>query len=755
MKRILLAVVLGFLALTSALAIPALNRLFTQRQPDGTVLTYRLVGDEHFHYYATADNIVLARNAAGALCYAKVENGTLTPMATLAHNAGQRSAAERSLIDGQTLLRRGDSRLTDLLRAARNTNRPAAAKGARRSMNATSSNGMGIYGTSSNGDVPSVGDINIPVVMVQFADKKFQATTTQEKLTRYFNEPGYHDEPGCVGSVRDYFVSNSHGLFNPKFVVVGKVTLSQGYAYYGKDSLQNDVNVISMVKEAIDSLEAQGVDFSPYAVNGELPLVSFFYAGQGQATGGDDNTIWPHEFSLKDYRYYYPDFKVRAGKYYVNSYFVGNELNYYGTLMGMGVFCHEFTHALGFPDVYSTDENEGAVNNNKAMDYFSIMDMGAYWPGVTANAPVGYTAYEKNFMGWLQLEELNGDSVAVNMKNPGTDGTGYAAFFRNPINRNEYFILENRPASTWYPAAIANGVMLTHVTYDEDSWNTNVVNTGQRRYHIVTANGAKISVGGASRNNLFGVQISNVNAFTYFNQRIDHNRSFRQITTYDDGTASAVYYVGKYVPTTGRMLVKVNDLSELNTTDGDTVAVVCTDEAVALTTTAYGNGLMATDVAVKGDSVLVDENATLFLLKKVGNHYVLNGNKLYLQVPTQGAKLSTATRYGVNTQLDLSFENGNAYIDFVKAKTNNRLVYHPASTCFDADNTSDAVSVQLYRLPRNTAAAIREIVGKGNGQERVSYYTLDGRRVDSHLRGIVIRRTITADGKVKAEKVVK
>lgn len=78
MKRILMAVVLGFLATTSSLAIPALaNRLFTQRQPDGTVLSYRLVGDEHFHYYATADNIVLARNAAGALCYAKVENGTL------------------------------------------------------------------------------------------------------------------------------------------------------------------------------------------------------------------------------------------------------------------------------------------------------------------------------------------------------------------------------------------------------------------------------------------------------------------------------------------------------------------------------------------------------------------------------------------------------------------------------------------------------------------------------------------------------
>lgn len=746
---------LGFLAHGASLAIPALNRLYTQRQPDGTVLSYRLVGDEHFHYYATADSLVLARNAAGALCYARVENGTLVATATLAHNAAERSADERALTTGQTLLRRGDSRMTALVKSARTASMTANAKGAFRSMRASSTDGLGTYGKSARGDVPSVGNISIPVVMVQFADRKFEATTTEEKLTRYFNEAGYHDEPGCVGSVKDYFTSSSNGLFIPTFVVVGKVTLSRGYAYYGKDSQQKDGNVISMVREAVDSIVAQGIDFTPYAVNGELPLISFFYAGQGQATGGGDDTIWPHEFSLKSYRYWYPTYSVKAGDYYVNSYFVGNELNSKGALMGMGVFCHEFTHALGFPDVYSTDENDGTVNNNKAMDYFSIMDTGAYWPNGTANAPVGYTAYEKSFMGWLKMQELGTVTDDITMKNPSTDGTGYAAFFRNPSDKKEYFILENRPASTWYPAAIAGGVMLTHVAYDANSWDYNTVNTGQRRYFIVTADGAKLSAGRGSKSNLFGIKVSNVQSFTYYNNETDHNRSFRNITTYDDGTATAEYHVGKYVPTTGRMLVKVGDLADLNTTEGDTVAVVCTNEAMALTTTPYNDGLAAADVAVQCDSVLADENTTLFLLKKVGSHYVLNGNRLYLQAATQGSKLSTASRYGTNVQLDLTFEEGNAYIDFVKPKDNNRLVYHPSTAFFDLDSTSDGVAVQLYRLPKTPTTAIREIGQGGNGQARVTYYTLDGRKVNGEYHGVMIRRSVDSDGSVKTVKVVR
>lgn len=70
--------------------------------------------------------------------------------------------------------------------------------------------------------------------------------------------------------------------------------------------------------------------------------------------------------------------------------------------MGIGVFVHEFGHALGLPDFYCTDYS---YENNAGFGMYDVMDQGAYY-GLYARMPVGYTAYEKSFMGWLQIPEL-------------------------------------------------------------------------------------------------------------------------------------------------------------------------------------------------------------------------------------------------------------------------------------------------------------------------------------------------------------
>ena len=38
---------------------------------------------------------------------------------------------------------------------------------------------------------------------------------------------------GATGSARDYFISQSGGLFQPTFDVVGPITLDNTIAYYG------------------------------------------------------------------------------------------------------------------------------------------------------------------------------------------------------------------------------------------------------------------------------------------------------------------------------------------------------------------------------------------------------------------------------------------------------------------------------------------------------------------------------------------
>lgn len=75
----------ALLAAQTALAIPALPIWQQHRQVDGTVITYKLVGDEHFNFAVTRDNILLVLKG-GNLYYAKVSNGALIASARLAHD---------------------------------------------------------------------------------------------------------------------------------------------------------------------------------------------------------------------------------------------------------------------------------------------------------------------------------------------------------------------------------------------------------------------------------------------------------------------------------------------------------------------------------------------------------------------------------------------------------------------------------------------------------------------------------------------
>ena len=95
-------------------------------------------------------------------------------------------------------------------------------------------------------------------------------TTTDEKVSRFFNEKGYQDESLCQGSVNDYFTDQSNGLFSPKFDIVARVTTDNNYAYYGANSRSNSVdpNAYKIVREVVEKAIAQGVDFSKYATGG-------------------------------------------------------------------------------------------------------------------------------------------------------------------------------------------------------------------------------------------------------------------------------------------------------------------------------------------------------------------------------------------------------------------------------------------------------------------------------------------------------
>lgn len=365
--------------------------------------------------------------------------------------------------------------------------------------------GLGRYGESAAGVLPSIGQPNIPVIMVEFDDVAFQPTTTPELVTRFFNEKGFNSDKKWGGSVRDYFVDQSYGLFSPTFTVLGKVKLPKTRAYYGANSGGDvNININEFYESAVQQSIQTGVSFRPFKnPQRRIPLVILYFAGASENSAmetGSEDYIWSHFRGLP----------LTQQEYTFQSYLVVGELiNYYKSengrtvrdaqnnpivshseLEGPGVKCHELCHALGLPDFYDTTNSY-----YDTPDYHDLMDYGQYCMTM-GERPIGLSAYERNCLGWLRIMMLEQKPsyfqllpLNVVQTNPLPANNAQAFALRNPNNPSECYVLENRQPSTWFPQQLGSGMLVFHVDYDASAWEANRVNVDavRQRYGVVPA----------------------------------------------------------------------------------------------------------------------------------------------------------------------------------------------------------------------------------------------------------------------------
>jgi immune inhibitor A len=331
------------------------------------------------------------------------------------------------------------------------------------------------------------------VILVNFKNKNMISDSSSEYFNRQFNEKGF-SENNHIGSVRDYFYDQSYGQLDIVFDVVGPVTVSQNYSYYGQnDSNGDDKHPCAMVIEACQ-LADSFVDFSDYDWNddGEVDQIYIVYAGFGENAGAVSSTIWPHEWTLEQGASYGDGSGaitldgVKIDTYAVSSELAGSSGK---TINGIGTACHEFSHCLGFPDFYDTSGN----NEGWGMDAWDIMCSGSYnGPNYIGEIPCGYTSYERWVAGWLQPTELTLGMEVTGQKSLATDPEAYIVY--NEKNNNEYYLLENRQSSRWFSYVsdykAPSGLLILHVDYDAEEWTNNTPNavSSHQRMTIFQAN---------------------------------------------------------------------------------------------------------------------------------------------------------------------------------------------------------------------------------------------------------------------------
>lgn len=480
---------------TSMNAVPAKRGIWRNIPIDGGIVHAELAGDEYFSYYTTEAGVCYALNA---------QNGLYEPVDV---KAKQKAAAEK--------------------RSAANSRRMSRAA-ANRKQRATRS-----YGKRKG-----------LVVLVEFNDVRFSMENPQALYYDVLNAENYKNpEIGFVGSVRDYFRDQSNGDLLMDFDVVGPVRLPYNYAYYGANNglLGSDEHPDEMVEYACKAVE-DAVNFAEYDWNydGVADQVCILYAGRGEASGGDANTIWPHEGELSRYGK-----KVVVDGVTVNTYACSCELGEHGTIDGIGTFCHEFSHCLGLPDMYDT-----GGSGNYGMYRWDLMSFGNY--NGDSFVPAAYTSYERWQAGWLEPVELNEDVNISGMKALEDGGLAYIIY--NDGHKDEYYLLENRQKTGWDAGLPGEGLLVTHVDYDFDAWRDNTINAGShQRFTPIAADNSYVANDDDCAGDVFpyngnnSLTSSTTPAITLYNKNSDGSynlhKSINDITQNNDGTISFTFKV--------------------------------------------------------------------------------------------------------------------------------------------------------------------------------------------------------------------
>ncbi|MCR5140857.1 MAG: M6 family metalloprotease domain-containing protein [Bacteroidaceae bacterium] len=440
MKTRLIGCLCMVLACLTAGAVPALRTPVTVMQPDGRPITVVLTGDEWCHYYTTTD---------GKPVY-QTEQGYFVPYTPFQLAMLHERSLVRRQVRNQELRKSGTpSKLCPPLRQQ-----------ARR----------GPTGTQ-----------RVLVILAQFTDKKFAAKDPNAAFMQHLNGENY--KGSGYGSARDYFVAQSGGKFTPQFDVYGPYTASKEMKYYGgNDSEGYDEHAGDLIAEVLKQGN-KDIDFKDYDTDGDgvIDFCYVIYAGYGEAQSGGVNTIWPHQWTLADAT----GSALKLDGVQVNAYACSNELhgNSGTTLDGIGTICHEFGHCLGLPDFYDTSDDA----KNFGMSVWSIMDYGCY--NENGNTPAGYTAYEKEFLDWMDIETIDAEQQLTLL--PTADG-GKAYRIVTAENTDEYFVIENIQKKGWNRGAYGHGLLITHVDYKASAWKENTVNNGDiQRMTIVPADGSR------------------------------------------------------------------------------------------------------------------------------------------------------------------------------------------------------------------------------------------------------------------------
>ncbi|MBG79744.1 MAG: hypothetical protein CMJ39_03415 [Phycisphaerae bacterium] len=307
------------------------------------------------------------------------------------------------------------------------------------------------------------GVLEVPVLCFGYQNVNLPANTVPNLQQQLF------DGPWPTGTLTEYWKEVSYGAFTFDGTVYDVGNLSQIDTYYEENNNgRSPDRIVDYITESVTAID-NAVDFGIYDNDGP----------DGEPNSGDDDgivdllalvhpeiggevnppthkNIWSHRSSFDwatgGTMLETNDDAAGGGKIRINDYVIQPAIGDSGGLIEIGVFCHEFGHAIGLPDLYDRDQSSEGIGDH------CLMSSGGW---NSPESPAHLSAWCRVEMGWVEPTVAIGSYLGYQL--PNIEQFPVALKVINDPDGIEYFLIENRQPIGFDQNLLDCGLAIWHI----------------------------------------------------------------------------------------------------------------------------------------------------------------------------------------------------------------------------------------------------------------------------------------------------
>ncbi len=279
-------------------------------------------------------------------------------------------------------------------------------------------------------------DYKLAIIGIEYPDQKHNEKIADKDWEESLFSGGKYTAKSATGqtvfgSMADYYKEISYGDLKVEGKFAGWVEVGKKRLEYTTGSGTSTREKSSLLTEAMDKLVAKDKDALK-----DYDGVFFLYAGGSIPNVTRGSLYWPHRASVRHNNKSWPYFIVQEGA---------------DKMTNISVFCHEFGHMLGLPDLYARPEVPG-------------MEGVGVWCAMSQQLgngrPQHFSAWSKTQLGWVRPTMIDPRVKQKIALSPIEDDPTQCVKIPLRTDGSEYLLLENRRKKGFDSELPAEGLLI-------------------------------------------------------------------------------------------------------------------------------------------------------------------------------------------------------------------------------------------------------------------------------------------------------